>query len=322
MDNSLTRILVNGLTSSPKFIPTWYNYDEVGSELEHKCVMENPGYYFAKSQMSVLRDNIESIIPSVPYELTLVDLGSGNCSKTRLVIDELLKRQHKLKFYPVDISKDFLLKSMKKLSEEYDNEVEITPIAADYVQGIEELGKVVKGPKLILWFGSIINMSYDEQVNTLKMISTVMTNRCALLFSADITQDRPTILAAYNDKEGLEQRFVQHAITRLNNEHGSQIDLKMFTFHVDFISDTSSNRMSYVRNYIQAKRDILSAIPGLGIQLHMKKGERLYFHEGTGFSCKYTLEQLENIVDKAGLCLADTVTDENQHAIFCHCNVV
>ncbi|XP_021349782.1 uncharacterized protein LOC110448071 [Mizuhopecten yessoensis] len=320
MEDSLDKILVKGLTSSPKHIPTWYNYDDVGSQLEHKCVMENPGYYFTRSQMSVLQNNIQSILPSGPHQLTLVDLGSGNCSKTRPIIDELLKTQHNLAFYPVDISGDFLLKSMDELSKEYGKKVQITPIAADYMQGIKQL-RGVDGPKLIMWFGSIINLPYDEQVNTLRLISTMMTAKCRLVFSADITQQRKTVLMAYHDKEGLEQSFAQNAIIRLNSDYGSQIDLKMFTFDVEFISDTSPKHMSYVRNYITAEEDILYPIPGLGINLSMKKGERLYFHEGVGFSCKYTLEQLRNIVEKAGLRLAETVTDEEQHAIFCHCTV-
>ena len=36
---------------------------------------------------------------------TLVDLGSGNCEKSRLFIDAILKKQSSLRFIPVDISK-------------------------------------------------------------------------------------------------------------------------------------------------------------------------------------------------------------------------
>ncbi|XP_033729600.1 uncharacterized protein LOC117318759 [Pecten maximus] len=115
---------------------------------------------------------------------------------------------------------------------------------------------------------------------------------------------------------------MQNGLLRLNREQGSHIDLTNFTFEVDFISDTNPHYMSYVRTYITAKEDIRYPIPGLGIDLVMGKGERLYLHEGEGYSCKYTLEQLQNIVEKAGLRLEDTWTDNQQHAIFCRCTTV
>ncbi|XP_033754805.1 histidine N-alpha-methyltransferase-like [Pecten maximus] len=189
----------------------------------------------------------KDIVPNVSYDLTLVDLGSGNCSKTRFVIDELLKRKKKLTFYPVDISAEFLMNSSKLLSEEYDNCLEVRPIAADYVQGIEQL-KRVTGAKLILWLSSIFNLPYDGQVSTLSKISTMMSDKCVLVFTADITQDEEAILKAYDNNT--ERTFCQYAITRMNREEGSDIDLARFTYHVDFVRN-----MSYVRSYMEAKED-------------------------------------------------------------------
>ncbi|OWF48190.1 Histidine-specific methyltransferase EgtD [Mizuhopecten yessoensis] len=321
MTDDQKQSLVTGLTSSPKYIPTWYNYDDVGSELQHICTTENPDYYSTRSQMSVLQHNVQDIIPRVPYDLILVDIGSGNCYKTRHVINELLRRQKTLLFYPEDISEDFLSRTVKELSEDYHDSLVVTPIAADHVQGIEQL-KRVKGVKIILWLNSIVGLSYDDQVNTLRMISTMMTAKCQLVFSADITQDKEAVLKAYNDERGLMRNFIQYGLERLNKEEGSRIDLNRFTYEVDFISDNNPQYMSYLRAYIQAKEDIRYPIRGLGIDLLMEKGERLYFHEGAGFSCKYTLEQLRNIVKKAGLRLANTWTDEQQHAAFCMCVTV
>ncbi|XP_033758360.1 histidine N-alpha-methyltransferase-like [Pecten maximus] len=263
----------------------------------------------------------QDIIPRVPYDFTLVDLGSGDCSKTRYVIDELLKRQQNLSFFPVDISREFLLNSTKKLREEYADSLVVTPIGADYQQGVEQL-KQFKGPKLILWIGSMINLPYDVQVDTLRMIFTIMTDKCRLVFTGDITQDRDAILKAYHDDEGLAQCFIEYAITRLNKEEGSQIDLGKFTYQMDFISDQNPNHMSYVTAYLEAKEAVNYPIPGLGIDLIMTKGERLYFHEGVGFSCKYTLKQLQNIAQKAGLILTNTWSDGQKHAAFCCCTTV
>ncbi|XP_060080659.1 histidine N-alpha-methyltransferase-like [Ylistrum balloti] len=318
MEDGLKQSLLRGLTSSPKYIPTWYNYDDVGSELQYQCTTDIPDYYLCKSDRSLLEHRIQDIIPRLPYDVALVDLGSGNCSKTRLVIDELLSRQETVKFFPVDISEEFLLKSVKDLSKEYDESLVITPIAANYEQGIERL-KQVEGPKIILWFDSIINQSYDDQVNTLRVISTMMTEKCRLVFSADVTVDREAVLNAYDDDAGVMQRFISYAMTRLNKDTGSEINLDRFTYEVDFVSNHDPQAMSYVTAYIRANEQTRWPIPGLGIDLSMEKGECLYFHEGAGFSCKYTLEQLGTIVEKAGLRLVGSVSAGQRHAAFCIC---
>ena len=47
---------------------------------------------------------LQDIATTVPGPTTLIDMGSGNCVKSRMIIDALLERQSKLQFIPVDIS--------------------------------------------------------------------------------------------------------------------------------------------------------------------------------------------------------------------------
>ncbi|XP_069114733.1 histidine N-alpha-methyltransferase-like [Argopecten irradians] len=317
MAKDTKQTLVKCLTSNPRHLPTWYNYDDIGSEMEYNISVKNKNSYSLRSQVSVLQRNVQDIIPNVPYDLTLVDIGSGNCSKTRYVINELLKRQDRLIFYPEDISEGFLLRTARKLLEEYES-LSVRPISAEHAEGIQQL-RNVEGTKLILWFNGIINLSYDDQVQTLHQISTIMTDKCRLVFSADITQDRDAILKAYNDDSGLFERFIKYGLSRLNKEEDSQINMSRFKYGVDFQLNTDPHSMSYIRAYVTAKESLQYPIPGLGIDLVMEKGERLYFHEGDGFSCKYTPTQLMNIIEKAGLQLEDTWGDNNQHAIFLRC---
>ncbi|XP_069114707.1 histidine N-alpha-methyltransferase-like isoform X3 [Argopecten irradians] len=265
-----------------------------------------------------ISSSLYDIIPDVPNNFTLVDLGSGDCSKTRFVIDELIKRQNKLTFYPLDISEEFLLKVVTKLTEEYGDSLSIHPVASDYVQGIEQL-KQIKGAKLILWIGSMINLPYEDQISTLRLISTMMTDQCRLVFTADITHSREDILKAYNTDLSIYRTFLYNGLARLNREEGSMIDLDKLSCHLDYIRNKDPEYTSYVRVYLEAKEDVVYPIPGLGIDLMMKKGEHLYLHEGAGLSCKYTLEQLKTIVQKAGLRLAGTLIDKRKHVAFCSC---
>ncbi|XP_069114386.1 histidine N-alpha-methyltransferase-like [Argopecten irradians] len=318
MAEELKQMLVAGLESSPKYIPFSYKYDEVGSMLQKEICEFNDGYYLTASETWILQHHVQDFIPDVPNDLTLVDIGSGDCSKTRFVIDELIKRQSTLTFYPLDISGEFLLKTATKLKEEYGDSLKIHPIVSDYKEGIEQL-RQIKGTKLILSMGTILNLSYEDQINILRLISTIMTDQCRLAFSADITLSRHTVLKAYDDDGGYLRKSNLNGITRLNREEGSMIDLDKFSYHVDFVRNINPEYMSFVRTYIEAKEDVRYRIPGLGIDLAMKKGEHLYLHEGAGLSCKYTLEQLQTIVEKAGLRLVGTLIDNAKHAVYCQC---
>ena len=46
----------------------------------------------------------QEILDQARAPIKLVDIGCGNCDKTRLFIDAILKRQEKLDFIPVDIA--------------------------------------------------------------------------------------------------------------------------------------------------------------------------------------------------------------------------
>ncbi|XP_069114711.1 histidine N-alpha-methyltransferase-like isoform X2 [Argopecten irradians] len=310
--------LVAGLESSPKYIPVSYKYDEIGSRLQKESCEHNHDYYITASELSILQHNVQDIIPDVPNDLTLVDLGSGDCSKTRFVIKELLKRQKTLMYYPLDISGEFLIKAAKSLKDDFGDLLEVHPIASDFIQGMEQL-KRIKGVKLVLWIGGIFALPYEDQISKLKLFSTIMTDQCRLVFTAEITQNREDILKAYNDNTGLKRRSNLNGITRLKREEGSMIDLDKFSYHLDFVHNTNPEFMSYVLSYIEANDDVQFPIPGLGKDLEMKKEEHLYLHEGTGLSCKYTLEQLQTIVQKSGLRLAGTLIDKEKHVAFCSC---
>ncbi|XP_069114712.1 histidine N-alpha-methyltransferase-like isoform X1 [Argopecten irradians] len=211
--------LVAGLESSPKYIPVSYKYDEIGSRLQKESCEHNHDYYITASELSILQHNVQDIIPDVPNDLTLVDLGSGDCSKTRFVIKELLKRQKTLMYYPLDISGEFLIKAAKSLKDDFGDLLEVHPIASDFIQGMEQL-KRIKGVKLVLWIGGIFALPYEDQISKLKLFSTIMTDQCRLVFTADITQNRMDILKAYNDNTGISVLDVNIKIIRniaLNN---------------------------------------------------------------------------------------------------------
>ncbi|XP_033759606.1 histidine N-alpha-methyltransferase-like [Pecten maximus] len=189
--------LLAGLMSTPKYIPGWYIYDKEGSRLNDVCLKENKNYYFHRCELNVLETHLSSMLTFDTENTVLVDMGSGNCQKTRLFIDNILQNQDKLTFYPIDISHEFLSDTCRQLSEEYAEKLEINPIATDYETGISEIRTFIY-PKLILWFGSIQILEPDDQIRILQLLRSAMTERCCLIFSVDITQNREAVIKAYS----------------------------------------------------------------------------------------------------------------------------
>src|SRR6185503_16775528 len=128
-----------GLTAQPKrFLPKYF-YDELGSQLfEAICLL--PEYYLTRAENEILEKYSDQIVSAVEGHKTLVEMGSGSASKTRLIIEALLRGQQGLLFMPVDISATALESSSRILLQSYPR-LTIEAYAADYFAGLAELGK-------------------------------------------------------------------------------------------------------------------------------------------------------------------------------------
>src|SRR3977135_4248867 len=86
-----------GLGSQPRQLFPKYLYDELGSQLfEAICLL--PEYYLTRAENEILERYADEIIASVGGETTLLEMGSGSASKTRLIIEALLRKQPELLF--------------------------------------------------------------------------------------------------------------------------------------------------------------------------------------------------------------------------------
>src|SRR4051795_2038942 len=82
-----------GLTAPSKFLFPRYLYDDLGSQLfEAICLL--PEYYLTRAENEILARHADEIIKEVDgHEISLLEMGSGSASKTRLVIEAILRRQ-------------------------------------------------------------------------------------------------------------------------------------------------------------------------------------------------------------------------------------
>jgi L-histidine N-alpha-methyltransferase len=291
-----------GLSAQPKrFLPKYF-YDELGSQLfDAICLL--PEYYLTRAENEILQRYAGEIVAAVDGQKTLVEMGSGSASKTRLIIEALLRSQPELLFMPVDISATALESSSRILLQSYPK-LRIEAYAADYFAGLAELGKKPRARTLALFLGSnISNFDVDEALRFLRALRSVLQKDDALLLGADLKKDPAVLEAAYNDALGVTSAFNLNVLARINRELGGTFDLRAFR-HRAFYNEA----MGRIEIYIESLANQQVRIEKLDLTVAFAKGELVH----TENSYKYDTAGIDKLAAATNFKLSRTWLDSQE----------
>jgi len=291
-----------GLSARPKrFLPKYF-YDELGSQLfEAICLL--PEYYLTRAENEILKRYSDEIVGAIDGQKTLVEMGSGSASKTRLIIEALLRKQSELLFMPVDISASALESSSRILLQSYPR-LRIEAYAADYFAGLAELGKKPRARTLALFLGSnISNFDLEEALRFLRALRSVLQKGDALLLGADLKKDPAILEAAYNDALGVTAAFNLNVLARINRELGGTFDLHHFR-HRAFYNET----LGRIEIYIESVIDQRVRIEKLDLEVDFAAGELIH----TENSYKYDQAGIERLAAATDFNLSRTWLDSQE----------
>ena len=116
--------LISGLSKKNKTIPSKYHYDLQGSKYFEKITKQKE-YYPTQKEKEILIKVSKQIPKLFEGELSFIELGSGAIDKIKLLINKNVKY-----YVPLDISLDFVKKSVIKLKKKYPN-IKIKPKKID-----------------------------------------------------------------------------------------------------------------------------------------------------------------------------------------------
>jgi L-histidine N-alpha-methyltransferase len=292
-----------GLSAQPKHLFPKYFYDELGSQLfEAICLL--PEYYPTRAENEILTRYADEIAASVDGDKTLLEMGSGSASKTRLIIEALLRKQTDLHFIPVDISASALETSSRVLLQSYPR-LRITAYASDYFSGLAELQRDKNRTRtLALFLGSNIgNFDAEEAHRFLRALRGVLNPGDALLLGADLKKGRDALEAAYDDALGVTAAFNLNLLSRINRELDADFNPRAFKHHVRY--NTEAGR---VEVYIESRREQTVALRKLDMEVHFQAGERIH----TENSYKYDLTDLSALAIATGFERTRTWLDERE----------
>jgi len=299
-ESSIRKKLVACLKSNPKTLPSMFFYDQKGSELFEK-ITQLEEYYPPKIEIPLLRSTARTLNGEL-NECDIVELGSGDCSKISVFLDEVPEETRRnVVYYPVDVSREAIEKSAGILQERYP-EMGIHGIHADFLEHIEKIPGNRK--RFFCFFGSTIgNLTEDKAMEFMRNLNRIMNKNDRLLLGMDMVKDVDVIEKAYNDSQGITAEFNRNILKVTNRHLGTDFNPDDFE-HVAFFNE----ELSRIEMHLKAKRNLKVTSPLLNERFVFKKGETIH----TENSHKYTVDHIRKMANAAGLSLENVYTDDRK----------
>ena len=280
-DDILNEVIL-GLSRQQKKLPSKLFYDEKGSALFNE-ICELDEYYPTRTEMQIMRDNIEEMGSLLGEGTLLIELGSGSSTKIRLLLEHIPGLAG---YIPIDISAEHLSQSAISLKEKFPD-LNIYPLAADYTKDFDL--PLIYNPydHIAAYYpGSTIgNFKPDEAKDFLSRIAKIIGKDGGMLIGVDLKKDRKTLENAYNDKRGVTAEFNLNILNHINNEVGSDFDLDKFE-HFAFYNEKKGRIEMHLISNVEHRVRVN------GTSILFKEGENIL----TEYSYKYSLEEFAILV--------------------------
>jgi L-histidine Nalpha-methyltransferase len=293
--------VVQGLVSPRKTLPCKLFYDDRGSALFEE-ITRLPEYYPTRTELEILQDRSREIAQAVGPPVSVVELGAGTATKTGTLLGAFVRRQIRLKYFPVDISSAALGDAKARIKSECPTAI-VKPVIADFAGGFNFLANI-PGRKLVLYLGSSIG-NFDWNAAT-AMLGKVREQLClgdALLLGTDMVKSAEILVPAYDDAQGVTAQFNKNILMRLNREFDADFDLSSFRHIAEWHS--SRSRMEI---YLESAREQTVTLKMLGLTVKFAAGERIH----TENSYKYTTRMVDEMLCVSGFKLEKTWFDRRK----------
>ncbi|AJT62785.1 L-histidine N(alpha)-methyltransferase [Streptomyces chattanoogensis] len=285
--------VAQGLTRTPKQLPPKWFYDARGSELFEE-ITQLPEYYPTRAEREILLTRAPGIAAATDAR-TLIELGSGSSDKTRHLIGALTGLHT---YVPVDVSESALAAAGKALLIEHPD-LTVQALVADFQRGLTL--PEAPGPRLLAFLGGTVgNLLPDERAAFLRSVHDLLSPGDALLLGTDLVKDPATLVAAYDDAQGVTAEFNKNVLHVINRELGGDFDPEDF----DHVALWNAER-EWIEMRLRARKELTVKIPGVDLVVPFAEGEEVR----TEVSAKFREDGVRDELAAAGLELSKWWTD-------------
>lgn len=295
-----------GLSSSPKRLPSWLFYDEVGDKI-FQAIMRSPEYYLTACEFDILHNQKEKIwqhIASEKEPFKLVELGAGDGTKTEVLLKYFLSKDVPFTYVPVDVS----LAVLEQLKQRLNNSMPDLNILLEnklYEEALDDLKSDHEERKLVMFLGANIgNFTPEHAVKFVKQMAEGMNAADLLLIGFDLKKDPRLIQAAYDDSEGITREFNLNLLSRINREFGGQFKTETFSHYPYYDPETGITKSFLIS---KVEQDVY--VEAFDREFHFDKYEIIH----TEVSQKYDLKMIRNLAEQAGLEIVDVLYDKKEY---------
>jgi dimethylhistidine N-methyltransferase len=284
-----------GLTRpGQKTLPTKYLYDDVGSAL-FDAITAVEEYGLTRAELRILNRHAPDIGRHCAGTTQIAELGSGNGSKTRLLLNAF---PDGTVYRPIDLSRAALDACRKELAE-----WPVQPIHADYLHGLAKAAAGRNGgPMLLLFLGRNVG-NFDRACipDFFRAIRRTLRTGDAFLLGADLVKGVPRLIAAYDDAAGVNAAFNRNLLLRVNRELAANFDPRCFDHEIRWNAAARSIEM-----HLRARAVQTVQLDAIDLEITIQAGETIH----TESSHKFEPDELRQYADNSGFTAIASWQDE------------
>ena len=286
--------VIKGLTSTPKKLDSKYFYDAIGDQL-FQDLMNCAEYYPTDCELDIFANQTANLAKAIMGDGTeafdLIELGAGDAMKSTYLLRYLLDQGVDFTYLPIDISAHVIEDLDNNLSKTLPG-LKFEGLNGEYFQMLQKAAALSKNRKVVLFLGSNIgNMPVVEAEHFCAELHHRLSPGDMVLIGFDLKKNPKTILAAYNDEEGITRKFNLNLLTRINKELGADFDVDQFDHFPTYDPETGA-----CRSYLVSLADQKVHIADHNESIHFQQDEFIYME----ISQKFTIYQTEEMAKKTG----------------------
>lgn len=234
--------VIEGLQSTPKRLSSKYFYDAVGDKL-FQDLMNCDEYYPTNCELEIFTRQTAEICQAMIADgdaFDLIELGAGDATKSTFLLKYLLEQKADFSYLPIDISNNVISYLNATLPVTLPG-LQVTGLNGDYFDMLKKAASISTRRKVVLFLGSNVgNMPVSDAENFCKELRNHLSQGDMLLIGIDLKKNPKTVLAAYNDKEGITKRFNLNLLERMNRELNADFDVTKFEHYPMYDPETGA----------------------------------------------------------------------------------
>ncbi|MEL7118957.1 MAG: L-histidine N(alpha)-methyltransferase [Bacteroidota bacterium] len=295
--------ILEGLKANPKRLPSKYFYDEKGDELFQQ-IMEMPSYYLTNCETEIFQNQKAEILKAIDYKsFKLVELGAGDGTKTKILLEYFMEQNIDIQYCPIDISENVLNILAEHIKQDLPS-LDLQLLVGDYFRMLDRLSDTSDQPKVILFLGSNIgNMTSKEAIAFLQEVYAHMSDGDLFMIGFDLKKNPQTILDAYNDDTQITAAFNFNLLSRINKTLNADFDIDQFLHWPTYNPITGETK-----SYLVSKIEQTVTFGNTNDQIHFEAWEAIDME----LSQKYSISEINQKAISCGFTLVDNFMDSNR----------